>query len=182
MIQNYNGYRILELFLHNSTELFRLREISRKLNLGLPSVIRYVKQLEGEQLIIKKKIHSNFFYLANRENQRYKVYKITDSLMQLEKSGLIAYLEQQLNYPTIVLFGSHAIGEDTEKSDYDIALFTETKKGLDLDLQRFEQQFGAPIQLFVYDKKGVNQLKKKNKELLNSIINGIIVRGMVKVF
>ena len=53
MIQNYNNYRILKIFLDDPLHGFGLREISRILKLGLPSVSNYIKQLEKEEALLK---------------------------------------------------------------------------------------------------------------------------------
>ncbi len=179
MIQNYNGYKVLEQFLNNQLKGFKLREISKNLRLGLPSVSNYIKQLEKEHLIVKKEVYGMKLYFANRENSKFKIYKIQDSKTRLDSSGLIELLEKELNYPTIVLFGSKAKGEDTEKSDYDLAVFTETKR--ELNLNNFENKLNSKIQLFVFNDKDVKNMKIKNKELLNSIMNGITIRGFLKL-
>ena len=67
--------------------------------------------------------HGTRLYFANRENEKFKIYKIFHNRIKLEESGLIDYIEKELYYPTIILFGSKARGDDTEKSDYDLAVF-----------------------------------------------------------
>ena len=69
MIQNYNNYRILKIFLDDPLNGFSLREISRTLKLGLPSVSNYIKQLEKEQLIIKKDIYGKKLWFGKRESK-----------------------------------------------------------------------------------------------------------------
>ena len=44
MIQNYNGYKVLKEFMENPLTGYKLRELSRNLKLGLPSISKYVKR------------------------------------------------------------------------------------------------------------------------------------------
>src|SRR3989344_4808251 len=80
----------------------------------------------------------------------------------------------------IVLFGSFAKGEDAEKSDIDLLVITSAKKELNLDI--FDKKLGRKIQLFLFSEKEIEKMKESNKELLNSLINGIILYGFFEVF
>jgi len=98
---------------------------------------------------------------------------------QLYGSGLIAYLLEELAYPTIVLFGSYAKGENHESSDIDIFVLADEKKHP--DLTKYEKALGAKIQLFLHTREEFTQLKKTNKELINNVLNGIRLEGYLEV-
>ena len=75
MLNKYNRYNLLKLFLDSPTESFRLREIARLVKLSPPSVMNYLKDFEREGLIkkqIKRKIP---FYTAIRDNPNFILYK-----------------------------------------------------------------------------------------------------------
>ncbi|MCD6464256.1 nucleotidyltransferase domain-containing protein [Candidatus Woesearchaeota archaeon] len=74
----------------------------------------------------------------------------------------------------IVLFGSCARGEDIETSDID--LFVQAKEKA-LSLTKYENLLNRKISLFFKQ----NFLKLSN-ELKNNIINGIVLKGYLKVF
>lgn len=89
----------------------------------------------------------------------------------LEDSGLIKALSEKLLSPVIIIFGSLSKAEVKEDSDIDIAIFTATRK--ELNVNEFEKKLKRKIQLFLFkDRENV-----KNTELLNNILNGYKLRG-----
>lgn len=175
MIQNYNRYRILMEFFDRPMHKFQLRELSRKVKLGLPSVRNHVLELKKEGFIKGVEAGSFKFYVADRENPRFKLYKRLDIIRRLSESGFVKFLEKELSYPSaIILFGSCAYGEDVEKSDVDIAVIAKRRN---LSLKRYEDVLKREIQLHFF--KGVRDVKK-SPELFNNILNGIVLYGFVK--
>jgi len=172
MLQNYNTYRILELFFDFPTKLFQFREISRLVDLGLPSVVAHVKKLEKEGLVKKEKVQVYYGYKANK-TERYRLYKKLNMVLRLNENGLIGFLEEKFSPNTVVLFGSASRGEDIESSDIDLFVLAKEKK---LDLKLFEKKLKRKINLFFEE-----NLKDVPKELMNNIINGIVLSGYLKV-
>ena len=74
----------------------------------------------------------------------------------------------------IILFGSSSIGEDIETSDIDIFIQAKEKK---LNILKYEKLLNRSITLFFEE-----NFSRLNKELKNNILNGIILRGYIKVF
>ena len=172
MLQKYNTYRVLRIFFDSPTKQFQLRELSRLLNLGLPSVINHVVELEKEGFIRKEKGNVYKSYIANKE-ERFKVYKRTDILIRLFESGLIDYIDEEFSPDVILLFGSASRGEDIETSDIDIFVLAKER---DLNIDKFEKILKRKINvLFEINVKDIP------KELLNNISNGIILRGYLKI-
>ena len=155
---------------------FQLRELSRKAKLAPTSVKRYLKELESEDVIRESKHRVQGFplYSANRENERYLFYKKLNTLSLVFESGLINYLSELCTPDAIVLFGSAAKGEDILASDLDIFMLCKERK---VDLQRFEKICGRKISLFFKE-----NFSKLSGELKNNIINGIRLKGYLKVF
>ena len=173
MIQKYNTYRILQLFFDQPTKHFQLREISRLINLGMPSVINHVKNLEKQRLVKKERFGVYDSYISSGSDL-FKVYKRNDILLRIHQSGLIECLEDALMPDAIVLFGSCSRGEDIETSDIDLFLVAEEK---DIDLKKFEKVLKRKISLHFEQ-----YVSKVQKELLNNIINGTVLFGYLKVF
>ena len=176
MIQNCNEYRVLEVFMNNPLEGFSLRGISDMIKLGLPSVSRYVRSLYDSELIRKEDIRGSVVWFANRENSKFKKRKVAEWIVGLEDCRLLDYLDKELDFPSVILFGSCALGEDIMGSDLDLCVISE-KKGI--NLEKFEKKIGREIQLFEFSKKEFIKLEKKNKELWKNIINGIVLRGRI---
>jgi len=179
MLQKDNRYKILKIFFEDPlTEGigFHLREISRRSAIAPPSVKEYLKELEKSGLIIKVKhrLHKYPVYYANRDNEYFKFLKKLDTMMMIRECGLLDYLYNKSMADAIVLFGSASIGEDLKDSDLDIFLLSGPVK---LELEKYEKKLSRKINPFF--SKSLNKL---SKELKNNIINGIILKGYLKVF
>ena len=177
MLQKDNRYRILQIFFEDPIlKGFQLREISRNVKIAPTSVKKYLNELEKEGLIMKAKhrIYEYPIYYANRDNDYFKFLKKLDIINAIKESGLLDYLYEKCMPDVIILFGSASIGEDIKDSDLDLFLLCKEKK---LDLSRYEKQVTRKINLFFSE-----DFNKLSKELRNNIVNGIILKGYLKVF
>ena len=79
-------------------------------------------------------------------------------------------------FECVILFGSASKGEDIERSDVDLCIIGKEKH---FSVRELEEKTNRKVNILFID----NALKlRKNKELLNNLINGIIVKGYFKVF
>ncbi len=168
--------QIQEYFCINPTVKLRVRQIERVVQVPLPSVIRYTKELEQVGILQRVVIGEVTFYSANRNSAQFLLEKKLFNLRQLFCSGLIDFFKKELGNPVIIVFGSYARGEDIEGSDIDMYVETTAKKKI--KLEKYEEILKRKIQLFVY--KHITGVE--NKELANNIINGVVVQGFIEVF
>jgi len=174
MIQKYSRYRILQEFFDFPRKDFQIREISRRIKLAQPSVINHLKALLKENFIIKEKKGIYPTFKANRDNEMFKIYKKTDLILKIKHSGLLDYLYDSCLPNAIILFGSASKGEDIEESDIDIFIQSPNKKML---LEKYEKLLKRKLSLFFEE-----NFSKLNNELKNNILNGIILKGYIKIF
>jgi predicted nucleotidyltransferase len=179
MLQNYNKYKVLKIFFDDPSPKgigFQLREISRKVKIAPTSVKKYLNELEKEGFITKTKhrIHSYPIYYANRDNEEFKFYKKIDMLISIKKSNIIDYLHKECMPDVIILFGSAARGEDLKDSDVDLFLLCKERE---VDLQKFEDGLKRKINIFFTE-----DFNRLSVELKNNILNGIVLKGYLKVF
>jgi len=174
MLQNYNKYKLLKIFLFNPLESFRLRELSRLSEISPPSVMNYLKDFEKKSLIRKYEKREIPFYQAERDDKNFKEYKKLSIIFELNHSGVLDFLWDELSPEAIILYGSYARGESIEESDIDLFIIGKEKK---LNLDMFEKKIGKDFHLF-FEK----DIKKIPKELKNNLINGIVLRGYLKLF
>ena len=179
MLQKDNRHKILRIFLNDPSPEgigFQLREISRKVAVAPPSVKKYLNELEKERLVIKIKhrIHGYPVYYANRDDKEFKFLKRMDIVIRIKESGLIDYLSENCMLDVIILFGSASKGEDLKESDIDLFVLSDKEK---IDLTHFEKKLSRKINIFFSD-----NFNKLSKELRNNIINGVILKGYLKVF
>jgi len=174
MLQNYSKYRVLQEFFDSPRKNFHMREISRRTNLAQPSVIAHLKKLVKEKFIVKEKNGIYPTFRANRDYELFRLYKKCDLLQRIYQSGLLQYLFDTCMPDVIILFGSASKGEDIEESDIDLFIQAPEKK---LILEKYEKLLRRKISLFFEE----NFLRLSN-ELKNNILNGIVLKGYIKVF
>jgi predicted nucleotidyltransferase len=166
--------RILSYFFKNPSSKLRVRHIERILRLPLPSVIRYCKELEAENILKSELVSGIKLYSADTSSKKYLFEKKIFNLRSLYESGLIAFLNNKFPNPLVILFGSYSRGEELETSDIDIYIeiesFSET-------LIIFDKKLERHINILSSD----SLLKLGNKDLANNILNGIILNGHLEV-
>ncbi len=174
MIQNYSRYRVLQEFFNSPRKDFQMRELSRRVKLAQPSIINHLKALSKENLIIKEKKGIYPTFRANRENNMFSLYKKIDLMLRLKQIGLLDYINDLCMPDSLILFGSASRGEDIEGSDIDIFIQAPEKN---LSLENYEKQINRKISLFFEE-----NFMRLSKELKNNILNGILLKGYIKVF
>jgi len=169
MIVKNNTSKIMELFFKYPERKFHLRELERLTKLSLPAVKMITERLEKEKLLKseKEKMVKNFY--ATR-NSKFINLKRSYNLNSIFSSGLLNFLNDKYEEPeAIILFGSYSKGEDSSKSDIDIAVITPSQKKVNLSI--FEKRLERKINVYEI------QLKKAEKEFVNSLANGIVLSG-----
>ncbi len=165
--------KVLRIFFENPERKFHIREIARITRLSPPGVMKIVKTLVKEGLLIseKGKVVKNVYAF---KSERFLQLKRFFNLYSLYECGLVSFLRQQYEEPeSIVLFGSYSRGEDISKSDIDIAVIT--SKNVFPDTKKFESVLKRKI--------SIHEVETKNAEpeFLNSLSNGIVLHGYLKV-
>ena len=174
MLNKYNRYKLLRLFLDSPTESFRLREIARLTKISPPSVINYLKEFEKDGLIRRQIKREIPFYNSIRDNSNFILYKKISILFELNNSGLIDYLWDKLSPEAIILYGSFSRGESIENSDVDLFILGKNKN---IDLINFEKKLNKRLHILFKE-----STKEIPNELKNNILNGVILKGYIKVF
>jgi len=167
---------IFRLFCINAGESLNKREISLILKVSPTAVANALHLLQEEELIsIKKEKKFNLSYINfNRDSQKAINFKRAENLKLLYESNFLECLEEEFSGTTIILFGSYAYGEDTTKSDIDIAIVGAREK--EINLKKFEAFLKREINLNFY-----SSFKEIHKELKNNILNGIVLSGGVNL-
>lgn len=173
MITKDNNFKVMKLFFDAPDKKFHIREIARKTNISSTGVIKIVKRLKKEGLLISKKKRVVEEIEPNLK-ARFPVLKRVYNLYNLLDSGIITYLKDFYEEPeAIILFGSYAEGTDNSKSDIDIAIVT--KKEDTPALQQYQKKLKRKITLFPI------KLDKMSQEFKNSMANGIVIDGFIEV-
>ena len=168
MLKIFNN---LKPFFEDNYRRINVREYSRIINISPPTASKLLEKYRKQELLKKEEDKNYFYYLANKESPLFIDLSRIYHKNLLEKSGMIKYLEKELLNPIIILFGSLSKAEAKNDSDIDLAIFTPTKK--EINLEKYETILKREIQFFIFeDRKGV-----KNSNLLNNILNGYKITG-----
>ncbi|MFH0831828.1 MAG: nucleotidyltransferase domain-containing protein [archaeon] len=174
MLQEYSRYRILQEFFDFPTKNFQIRELSRIAKIAQLSVANHTKALIKKGLLVREKRGIYPSIKANRDNALFRLYKKLDLVCRIFQTGLLGSVYDSCMPDSIILFGSASKGEDVENSDIDLFVQAPEKK---LNLEKYEKLLNRKITLFFEE-----NFSRLPDELKNNILNGIILKGYVKVF
>ncbi len=104
-----------------------LREISRRLNLGLPAVKNQLNKLLKERLIFEKREGRNLKFFLNAKNLFLIPYLYQIEYSRLKKlpikNAIFDFLAILENKPVLmIVFGSYAKGNYAKRSDLDVLI------------------------------------------------------------
>lgn len=161
---------IIKEFFENPDKSFHIRELSRKLDKNHMTVRKKLIELKQEQYLKKEKTNLYETYKANKNKKFYNL-KLYYNLEKIRKSKIIDKINEEYDYPQIILFGSYSEAKDDENSDIDICLITNVKK--EIELKKFKTKLNKNVDLRIFSEKEWEKLIKNNASLANNIIRGI---------
>lgn len=164
--------RVLQEFFYNPMKRFGVRELSRITHLDTKTVMKYLRILASQKIIVKKK-EEFAYYEANRLSPSFRLRKSNFLTNKIAASGLIDYLEDKLKPKALILFGSVQKGTYLEQSDVDI--FVQGKE-LKINLGRFEKSIGHEINLLFEE-----DLNRLSEGLRNNINSGNRLLGRLEI-
>lgn len=166
-------------FLEEPNRRFHLREYAKVLSISPATAMKYLDVLVKAGLLVRKdgKLYSVF--QGNIDSLLFRQHKVFFTIKRVIESGLLDFFDKELAFPTVVMFGSCAKGEDIKGSDLDLFVLTNTVK--EIDLAVFEKRLKRSIQLFVKSDKEFKEAMVNSPELVNNVINGVKLSGFLKV-
>lgn len=175
-------FKIAEQIFNHPNKTFHIRGLEKETGLSTTAVIKTINEfkdiedLQNYGIITVEKTNLTTNIKANMESEAYKFYKTVFNLYKLNRYLFIDNLVREFNNPeAIVLFGSFAKGEDIEESDVDILIITKTKKEVKM-IDVMEKELNRKINIHILD-----SLDKSSKEFKNSVANGVVLHGYLKV-
>lgn len=168
---NAKELEVLEPFYEDPQLEASIREIARKSNVSPAWTSKTVSKLENQKILT---VNSGKSSKTVTKGEKFTEWKRIYNLDNLYSSKLIHYLDKHLRPEAIVLFGSYEKGEDLKDSDIDIAVIKSRER--EIDLERFEDNLERDINLTY-----IRNPEKGDKNFRNSIANGTILQGHLKV-
>lgn len=171
----FKELNVLRLFLENPTKEWNVREVARHAKIAPATASKLLKKYQKKVILLHKKERILDLYKANLDSDSYRDLKVYYMIRKIRESGLVAALNVFYGKPTIILFGSSSFGMDTETSDVDLLIISEKKEDFP-DYKKFEKKLQKELQFFVV--KDLEELR--NKHLINSVLNGIVLQGEIR--
>ncbi len=167
---------ILRFLFASAGESFNARSLAVSIGVSQPAVSKALPLLEkqGFVVITKDKKSGRFSIELNRENPIAIGMKRAENMRQIYESGLFEFLRETFPGCAIIVFGSFAKGEDTAKSDIDVAVVG--TKGKDVDTAVLEKKLSKEVRINFYQ-----SFKEMNPELRNNILGGILLSGWIEL-
>lgn len=171
--------KIFEAFLKNPYKEMTYREIKdyskEKSN---SSIQKAIAKFISENLVKKRKLGNIILYSANLENSTVFAYfdiLTKEIISDPVKASLKIIREEILNieFVSIVIFGSYAEEKQKKNSDLDIAIFVnsaEDKKNCELAMTSAELKSLLPLDVHVITKEELLQMLKDKDENLGKQI------------
>ena len=161
----------LRPFCEDNYRRIHVRQYAKIVRKSPPTASKILELYKKENLLKSEEDKQYKYYAANNKSGFFRDLSRVYWKVRLEESGCIKMLEQELLFPIVIMFGSLSKAEAKADSDIDIAVFTPSKK--EIMLKEAERKLKRKIQLFVFSSREM----VKNKDLLNNILNGYIIKG-----
>jgi len=169
-------FKLTKQIFNFPNKTFHIRELTRETGYSTTAITKGLKELNKHDIIILEETPITTNIKANLESEAYRFYKLVFNLYRLQKSGFIDILKEHYRSEAIILFGSFSKGEDNENSDIDILIITPKKDHSGIYLEKFEKEFNRKINLHI-----LQNIEKSSTEFKNTISNGIVLYGYLKV-
>lgn len=185
IISSKSKVKILRRLVENPKREFCIEDIVKATKLSFGTAHPTLKDMVSSRMIISRKVGRSTLYKVNDRNPLFPKLKdlfgkektmmediASEFVTELEKSGIKA----------IVLFGSVARGEVTEKSDIDLLLILEddekTKQKVSDFAKRFLDRYDVEIiPTFLSTEESRRRFKKADKFILNVAAEGKVLYG-----
>ena len=160
-----------------------LNDLSSDVKLSKTTAKRAVEHLVQEGFLSKKIYGRTWRIVCNQEhfyNQTFKVaYNLEQIFFAYHKTLRKSILKQAGNARAVILFGSYRKGDDTDKSDIDIAVEVQDNKELRIIelgvLPRIGSRHSVPVNIHIFSRD------KIDLNLFANIANGIALEGFLEV-
>lgn len=156
------------------TDLAKETEVSKK-------TASQVVEILIQEKFLKKEVIGKSWRITCEPSHLYNLSrKVPYNLTLLYESGIISKIYEMVGNPrAIILFGSYRKGDDTEKSDIDIAVEILGNDELNIhklgEFQKLGYRKNVPVNLHIFSRN------KIDLNFFTNIANGIVLEGLLEV-
>lgn len=157
-----------------------LNDLSEKLQISKATANRVVHQLVKEEFLKVKVLGKTWRISCNKKHQYNSTRKTGHNLVMIYEARIIEEIYKVIkNSRAIILFGSYRKGDDTEKSDIDIAVEVIDNKDIKIIelgvIPKLGYRNNVTVNLHIFSRK------KIDLNLFSNIANGIVLEGFLEV-
>ncbi len=171
--------KVLFWFFSFPNREFSLNDLPKALKIAKTSANRAVTRLVKEGFL-KVEVIGRVWRISCDQSHIYNYSKkISYNLMAIYESGLLEEVHRKIpNSRAVILFGSYRKGDDTEKSDIDIAVEIIGDNDLKIEplgvFPAFGYRTNVTVNLHIFSR---NQI---DINLFSNIANGIVLEGFLE--
>jgi len=179
LYQKIKQLKVLQHFIENPYERYYLRETARHLQMSPMTVKRALDLLVQERLVTREKVKNQILYKANMESSAFRQLKTAYNLGILEEKDITTMIQEKLpGLSSLILYGSHAKGENTSESDIDLLAIAPKPHNTTALIQELQNRLGKEVTLKVFTPVEWTAQAKENKAYYMDIITeGITLYG-----
>ncbi|MCJ7816524.1 MAG: nucleotidyltransferase domain-containing protein [Candidatus Aenigmarchaeota archaeon] len=178
MNQAYN--QVQQWFFAYPTREMGLNDLSGEMRISKTTAKEIVLALE-EDGFLRREVLGRLWRISCNPHHPYNyMRKVSYNLMLIYESSILKAIHEMIPNPkSVILFGSYRKGDDTEKSDIDIAVEVVGNEGVKLVKLGVIPQLGyrenVTVNLYVFSRN------KIDLNLFANIANGIVLEGFLEV-
>jgi predicted nucleotidyltransferase len=172
--------KVLAWFFSFPQQEIGLSKLATVVNISKTTANRVVTKLIDDGFLNKEEIGNVWRISCNHAHPYNFSQKICYNLNLIYKSAIIEKVHQLIKNPVVtILFGSYRKGDDTQKSDIDIAVEVLGHENLNITeigiFQKFGYRKNVKVNLHIFSRG------KIDLNLFSNIANGIILEGFLEV-
>ncbi|MCK4550918.1 MAG: nucleotidyltransferase domain-containing protein, partial [Candidatus Aenigmarchaeota archaeon] len=172
--------KIMYWFFSYPNKEMSLSDIANELKISKITANLAINHFVNEGFLKKEVLGRIWRISCSREHTLNSTLKVSYNLGMVYQSPIISEIHKIIpNSRAIILFGSYRKGDDTEKSDIDIAV--EVLDGEDVRIKplgvlpQFGYRKNVPVNLHIFSRN------KVDLNLFSNIANGIVLEGFLEV-
>jgi len=172
--------KLLDIFLSLPEARFYIRELERKIKIEAKNVSRELKNLEAFGLLMSERQGHQKYYSVNKEFFLYPELKA----IIFKTTGVQGLLKEALDklegIEVAFIYGSYALGEESEISDIDIITIGKPDMALLNDvISELEEKLNRDINYMCFDREEFNMRKREADSFITEILSGekIMLKG-----
>ncbi len=158
---------------------FTLNELCKNLKIAKTTANIVVSAFEKRDFLTHHVLGKVWRIRANASHAFFTTHKIPFNLKSVYESGVLQWINSNIpGARAVVLFGSYRKGDDTEKSDVDIAVEVirdNEQEIIPLQIARMGYRVNVPLNIHVFSRN------KIDLNLFANIANGILLQGFLEV-